>query len=105
MTSEKGKTPRKFTWEEVAALNSRHNAHVSYRGKVTDVCRFAPAKLTRPSHCSLQVYDVSKFVDQHPGGIEQILLGAGRDVSQLFDMYHDFKTNKYVRAATVVLYV
>ena len=25
---------KKFTWEELAELNSRHNAHISIRGKV-----------------------------------------------------------------------
>eukprot|EP00118_Oscarella_pearsei_P028687 m.2704 g.2704 ORF g.2704 m.2704 type:complete len:458 (+) comp8851_c0_seq1:443-1816(+) len=65
--------PRKFTWEEVAELNQRSNAHVSYRGKV---------------------YDLSKFIDKHPGGIQQILYGAGRDVTQLFEMYHDFKVKQ-----------
>ena len=25
---------KKFTWKELSKLNSRHNAHVAYRGKV-----------------------------------------------------------------------
>ena len=35
-----------------------------------------------------QVYDVSEFIDRHPGGADQILLGAGRDITQLFESYH-----------------
>ena len=27
--------PRKFTWKELSQLNSRKNAHVAYRGKVS----------------------------------------------------------------------
>ena len=26
---------RTFTWRELSRLNSRHNAHVAYRGKVS----------------------------------------------------------------------
>ena len=26
---------KKFTWQELSKLNSRHNAHVAYRGKVS----------------------------------------------------------------------
>ena len=27
---------RKFTWKELGKLNERHNAHVAYRGKVSE---------------------------------------------------------------------
>ena len=29
------KSVKKFTWRELSRLNSRHNAHVAYRGKVS----------------------------------------------------------------------
>ena len=46
-----------------------------------------------------QVYDVSSFVSRHPGGADQILLGAGRDVTQLFESYHSSETpNRLVRS-------
>ena len=38
--------------------------------------------------CMLQVYDVSGFVSKHPGGFDQIMLGAGHDITYLFDSYH-----------------
>ena len=41
-----------------------------------------------------QVYDVSEFVHKHPGGIDQIMLGAGRDITQLFQCYHKLETAK-----------
>lgn len=46
--------------------------------------------------CALttQVYDVSKFLARHPGGSEQLMLGAGRDVTQLFESYHPFDVYK-----------
>ena len=30
------KPGRSFTWRELSKLNKRHNAHVAYRGKVSD---------------------------------------------------------------------
>jgi cytochrome b involved in lipid metabolism len=41
-----------------------------------------------------QVYDVTKFLDQHPGGRDQLLLGIGRDASLVFDSYHKASTLK-----------
>ena len=38
----------------------------------------------------MQVYDVSSFVARHPGGMEQIMMGAGRDITQVFESYHPF---------------
>ena len=42
------------------------------------------------------MYDVSGFVHSHPGGMEQIMLGAGRDITQLFESYHSLDVTKYV---------
>ena len=32
---KKENSVRTFTWRELSRLNSRHNAHVAYRGKVS----------------------------------------------------------------------
>ncbi len=40
------------------------------------------------------MYDVTKFLDQHPGGRDQLLLGIGRDASLVFDSYHKASTLK-----------
>ena len=61
---------RMFTGQELATYNRRDNAHVAVHGKV---------------------YDVSSFINQHPGGADQIALGAGRDISQVFESYHSDK--------------
>lgn len=58
---------KQFTWEELVKLNECHNAHVAYKGKV---------------------YDITGFIKKHPGGQEQIMLAAGRDMTQLFHSYH-----------------
>lgn len=60
---------KSFTWQEVAKHNTRESAWVAVEGKV---------------------YDVTKWVDSHPGGSEYIELAAGRDITYLFDSYHPF---------------
>ncbi|XP_019852860.1 PREDICTED: acyl-lipid (8-3)-desaturase B-like isoform X1 [Amphimedon queenslandica] len=69
------KLHKKFTWKELSALNKPENVHVAYKGKV---------------------YDVSSFVSSHPGGVDQIMMGAGRDITHLFDVYHQPQTIKFL---------
>ena len=68
-------TQRKFTWRELSSLNRKDNAHVAFRGKV---------------------YDVSGFLTKHPGGSEQLLDAAGRDITQVFQSYHKPGTSKLI---------
>jgi len=49
-----------------------------------------------------RAYDFSDFVDRHPGGRKAILIGQGRDCTELFESYHTFLPaasllEKYVR--------
>ena len=37
-----------------------------------------------------KVYDITKFLPNHPGGKEFLLLAAGRDITDLFISYHPF---------------
>ena len=46
------------------------------------------------------MYDVSKFVARHPGGMEQIMMGVGRDVTAVFESYHSFDVYKLVCGST-----
>lgn len=62
-------TDRQYTWQEVAKHNDARSAWVY----IDDV-----------------VYDVTSFVDRHPGGRDMILLMAGRDITDLFTTYHPF---------------
>ena len=66
---------RRFTGKELGRLNQRHNAHIAYAGKV---------------------YDASGFLAKHPGGCDQLMLGAGRDIKQLFQSYHKSGTAKLI---------
>lgn len=51
-------------------------------------------------------YDLSRFVERHPGGKEAILLGRGRDCTAMFESYHIFsKDHWYVRILSRLLFV
>lgn len=39
-------------------------------------------------HPNPQVYNLTPFLHYHPGGVAEILKGAGRDCTALFDKYH-----------------
>merc|ERR1712004_489833 len=41
-----------------------------------------------------EVYDVTKFLPDHPGGKKAIMLNAGKDATEEFDMLHDRKVIK-----------
>ena len=41
-----------------------------------------------------EVYDVTKFLPDHPGGKKAIMLFAGKDATEEFDMLHDRKVIK-----------
>lgn len=58
-----------YTWEEVAKHNTEKSAWI-YIGH--------------------QVYDITSWLDRHPGGKTILLLSAGRDCTDLFDSYHPF---------------
>uniref|UniRef100_A0A7S0G1W4 Cytochrome b5 heme-binding domain-containing protein n=1 Tax=Rhodosorus marinus TaxID=101924 RepID=A0A7S0G1W4_9RHOD len=60
---------KSYTWEEVALHNTADSAWIAIRGKV---------------------YDVTSFLDKHPGGFELLLLCCGRDASDMFISYHPF---------------
>ena len=49
------------------------------------------------------MYDVSQFVARHPGGMEQIMMGAGRDITQVFESYHSFEIFKYACMAIIAI--
>mmetsp|Transcript_88151 Transcript_88151/g.172456 ORF Transcript_88151/g.172456 Transcript_88151/m.172456 type:complete len:82 (+) Transcript_88151:103-348(+) len=41
-----------------------------------------------------EVYDVTKFLKDHPGGKKSIVMFAGKDGTEEFDMLHDRKVIK-----------
>lgn len=57
--------------EELARHNSRHDCWMAIRGRV---------------------YDVSSYMQAHPGGAGQLMRGAGKDATALFDAIHPWVT-------------
>ena len=35
-----------------------------------------------------KVYDISEYLKYHPGGVDKLMLAAGKDATFLFDKYH-----------------
>jgi len=35
------------------------------------------------------VYDVTKFIEEHPGGVESLMKFAGKEATKAFDMLHE----------------
>lgn len=58
-----------YTWEEVALRNGSDAGWLAVDGVV---------------------YDVTEFIERHPGGREMISLALGRDATDLFKSYHPF---------------
>lgn len=50
-----------------------------------------------------EVLDVTKFLEDHPGGKKAIMIYAGKDATEEFDMLHDRKViEKYgIKQGTV----
>lgn len=70
-----------FTFEEVAAHNTTDDLWVVYNGKV---------------------YDVTKYLDEHPGGEEVVLDVAGTDATEAFnDIGHSDEAHEVLEALLV----
>ena len=72
--TEKKSESQAFTTQDVAAHNKKDDCWVIVNG---------------------QVLDVTKFLPEHPGGEKAILLYAGRDATEEFNMLHDPKVRYY----------
>ena len=63
-----------YTWEQVASHNTLDSCWVSYHSSV---------------------YDVTPWLDRHPGGRDILLLAAGRDLTDLLPSYHPFTSTPH----------
>lgn len=50
-------------------------------------------------------YKLDEFVAAHPGGVDSILLGKGRNCTELYESYHSLANEKLVRATLARYYV
>lgn len=64
-----------FTFEEIA----QHNTEASLWVIIDD-----------------SVYDITKFVEEHPGGVKPLLEGAGTDVTERFHKIKKHKKNEHL---------
>jgi cytochrome b involved in lipid metabolism len=69
-TEENGETEKTYTMEEVAKHNSKESCWTVIRG---------------------EVYDLTNWIDKHPGGADKILKICGKDGTDLFVKQHGGK--------------
>jgi cytochrome b involved in lipid metabolism len=69
-TGESGETEKTYTMEEVAKHNSKESCWTVIRG---------------------EVYDLTNWIDKHPGGADKILKICGKDGTDLFVKQHGGK--------------
>ena len=65
-----------ITIEEVEAANTASKPWVAIRGKV---------------------YDLTNFVEKHPGGSDFLLASVGRDATAMYESIHDEKNTKMLK--------
>jgi cytochrome b involved in lipid metabolism len=66
-TGENGKTEKTYTMEEISKHNSKESCWTVIRG---------------------DVYDLTNWIDKHPGGADKILKICGKDGTDLFVKQH-----------------
>ena len=68
-----------YTYEEVAKHNKQNDAWVTYKDTV---------------------YDISKFIENHPGGTDKIMLSVGKGIDKYWDIYQQHTNNPDIFKAT-----
>lgn len=62
------------------------------KGKIIQVSHSQLAQHNRIDDCWMavrgKVYNVTRYLEYHPGGADQLMRGAGKDATNLFDEYH-----------------
>jgi cytochrome b involved in lipid metabolism len=67
MNCRSGGPPRRIDKAELKRHNTRYDCWTSYNGKV---------------------YNISQYMDYHPGGVKVLMAVAGRDCTKQFDKFH-----------------
>jgi cytochrome b involved in lipid metabolism len=78
---KEGEGLRKITVAELAEHSSQFDCWTAYNGKV---------------------YNISQYLAYHPGGAKQLMLGAGKDCTDLFNKYHRWVNTESILAKCVV---
>lgn len=48
------------------------------------------------------VYDVTPYIEYHPGGIDMMMAGAGKDASKLFEKYHAWVNPEFMLESCLI---
>jgi len=72
-TPSNSKPLKLISWKELELHNVKTDCWLVVRGKV---------------------YDVTKWIDTHPGGTDTIVLNGGKDATQLFEAYHPLRVTQ-----------
>ncbi len=85
--SSLGSILKQYTKEEVAKHCTVTDCWIIIHGKVSRVFSFAKTELLLLTVilCFHQVYDVSKFLYVHPGGVSPLFGMAGKDATAEFE--------------------
>ena len=78
------------SFQRVLATNK--NLSPSFDPHLTELTTEEVRQHRSPSDCWTifdgNVYDLSPFLEYHPGGFDQIMRGAGNDCTELYNKYH-----------------
>lgn len=73
-------------------LKENKNPNAAFEPHVTVLTPEEVAKHNSPSDCWTiykdHVYNIGPFIEYHPGGADELLRGAGKDCTQLYNRYH-----------------
>lgn len=78
--------PARLTLSEVQKHRTKEDAWMVLRGKVCLLVHSQPSSAIRMAHA--QVYNITPYLDYHPGGVDELMRGAGIDATVLFEEIH-----------------
>jgi cytochrome b involved in lipid metabolism len=84
LRSTKPQQPRKISKAELAEHTSKYDCWTAYNGRV---------------------YDISRYMPYHPGGEKKLMLGAGKDCTELYNRYHSWINIDNMLGACLVGYL
>lgn len=79
--SRKTESLRKISLKELSEHASEYDCWTAYKGKV---------------------YNITNYIPYHPGGKKKLMLGAGKDCTDLFDRYHKWVNINSILAKCVI---
>lgn len=75
-------------------LCKKENDMAGTGGKVLKVTTEELAKHNTPSDCWIavhgKVFNVTPYLDFHPGGVDELMKGAGKDATEIFNEVHPY---------------